>query len=518
MSVPSNGGHIGIREPGTILSDDSSNTREDVDARDLTVRKLPGDGVTYDEVSLPTSVATSQSPLSLLSILTMFRNCTATDPRDKVFAFLNIAEKADPKFASSGFKPDYRLCTKDVYLKTTQYLLRASGLAVLTLIQDKKLTSLEDLPSWVPDFSVELGRSMHNIPRSGEPLPVEHTTKVPFEVTEGRFLTLKGLKLNVVSEVTSLNGCYFNRVAELALKTPDWYLDNRTVQPPFAQYRPQNQAKDRRPLLVPIRVDSSSTHISRVEALWRTLTLDFFDGKSPAPARCGFGFSDWVAVHVARAWNTLKVLKLQKSQLQSSENRVPVDDYTWQKFTSTYDSWSALDDGEAGGFYSPEELENAKDAILDSKSDDYAVWSAITKGRGLDIEAGGIRYLPAFRRLRTFLSQAPSTVGGLVVVARNETGLVDTEKARLAAFEKRIKEVKVGRRLFRTPNHFLGMGPTSTAVGDEVWVFEGGSSPFLLRPTSDGMYELVGEAYVHGIFDVEPLNRGANDFCKVTLK
>jgi hypothetical protein len=38
---------------------------------------------------------------------------------------------------------------------------------------------------------------------------------------------------------------------------------------------------------------------------------------------------------------------------------------------------------------------------------------------------------------------------------------------------------------------------------DILCIFLGGNVPFILRPLGDGSYELVGEAYVHGVMDGE---------------
>jgi hypothetical protein len=55
------------------------------------------------------------------------------------------------------------------------------------------------------------------------------------------------------------------------------------------------------------------------------------------------------------------------------------------------------------------------------------------------------------------------------------------------------------RSLFSTVNRRLGLGPTSAQQGDQLWILNGAKLPFILRPTSDGMFELVGACYVHGI-------------------
>jgi hypothetical protein len=55
------------------------------------------------------------------------------------------------------------------------------------------------------------------------------------------------------------------------------------------------------------------------------------------------------------------------------------------------------------------------------------------------------------------------------------------------------------RRLFTTPQKWLGLGPESLEQNDEVWLLKNANVPFILRPDGDSQYTLVGEAYVHGI-------------------
>lgn len=52
-----------------------------------------------------------------------------------------------------------------------------------------------------------------------------------------------------------------------------------------------------------------------------------------------------------------------------------------------------------------------------------------------------------------------------------------------------------------TERGYLGLGRNSMQPGDVVCVLRGGNVPFILRKKGDRYYELVGEAYVHGIMD-----------------
>jgi hypothetical protein len=59
----------------------------------------------------------------------------------------------------------------------------------------------------------------------------------------------------------------------------------------------------------------------------------------------------------------------------------------------------------------------------------------------------------------------------------------------------------LNRSFIVTERGYLGLGRVSTKQGDIVCVLRGGNVPFILRRKGYGYYELVGEAYVHGIMD-----------------
>lgn len=74
------------------------------------------------------------------------------------------------------------------------------------------------------------------------------------------------------------------------------------------------------------------------------------------------------------------------------------------------------------------------------------------------------------------------------------------------------------RRLFLTPNGFLGLAPDTVREGDMLAVLSGGDTPFLLRPIREderlpevgeipsaqsNRYLLVGECFMHGLMQGE---------------
>ncbi|KAH9207202.1 heterokaryon incompatibility protein-domain-containing protein [Leptodontidium sp. 2 PMI_412] len=56
-------------------------------------------------------------------------------------------------------------------------------------------------------------------------------------------------------------------------------------------------------------------------------------------------------------------------------------------------------------------------------------------------------------------------------------------------------------------NEFVGLVPTQTEVGDIVCVFNGGATPFIIRPSAeiDGAFQLIGVCYIHGLMRGEAL-------------
>lgn len=65
--------------------------------------------------------------------------------------------------------------------------------------------------------------------------------------------------------------------------------------------------------------------------------------------------------------------------------------------------------------------------------------------------------------------------------------------------------VAEGRSLCMTQSGRLCLAPSKTRIGDSVAIFYGGKTAYILRPVGDD-FELLGEAYVHGLMKGEALN------------
>jgi len=99
---------------------------------------------------------------------------------------------------------------------------------------------------------------------------------------------------------------------------------------------------------------------------------------------------------------------------------------------------------------------------------------------------------PGFPQLETIIDHAAKCSSGQIDLL-NPLGLSAD------VFVLRAQLSGSNRRLFLTSEKWLGSGPELLESGDEVWLMKNAAVPFILRPTGDEQYKLVGEAYVHGI-------------------
>jgi len=129
----------------------------------------------------------------------------ATDPRDKIFALLNLLEKEE-----WPCEPDYSLDTAELYTRVALHFMRKlNSLAILSQCavydsaeEDKLLRKelardhLSGLPSWVPDWTlikmtVPLSGS-HGI-GSPEQIPLPVCDPPPFHMESDRILVVRGI-------------------------------------------------------------------------------------------------------------------------------------------------------------------------------------------------------------------------------------------------------------------------------------------------------------------------------------
>jgi hypothetical protein len=66
------------------------------------------------------------------------------------------------------------------------------------------------------------------------------------------------------------------------------------------------------------------------------------------------------------------------------------------------------------------------------------------------------------------------------------------------------------RKFLTTQKHrYIGLGPMWAKQGDAIFMLKGGEMLYIARPTLEGTYHFVGEAYVHGMMDGAVVDRYA---------
>jgi hypothetical protein len=103
-------------------------------------------------IKLITTLKLTDTPMDLLDMLRQFRSLQATDPRDKVHAFLGLMPDDDPVHQS--IRPNYKIDIIKCYThaaRTCMNLRQNVDLLVAERYPSAGLAST--LPSWVPDWS-----------------------------------------------------------------------------------------------------------------------------------------------------------------------------------------------------------------------------------------------------------------------------------------------------------------------------------------------------------------------------
>jgi hypothetical protein len=91
------------------------------------------------------------SALALWQFLAITRNCYSSDPRDRIFALKAFLPSGGNEI---DYLVDYEQSIESTFTAVTEYLLSAVGLWVLLAISHPHAPSQQDLPSWVPDWSL----------------------------------------------------------------------------------------------------------------------------------------------------------------------------------------------------------------------------------------------------------------------------------------------------------------------------------------------------------------------------
>ncbi|KAF9872851.1 heterokaryon incompatibility protein [Colletotrichum karsti] len=447
---------------------------------------------------------------ALLWLLRNFRNRRSSEPRDKVFALLRLADGLRSENVFSHVElyvdTDYRVSVKELFSRVTHQIIRQTGLLWVTTFDllAKRGTDMPsarwDVPTWVPDWSSDYlvpGWNQQRITLHGELFQ-------GFNSSRARFRHLKfGAEDRIV-----LPQEHFQRLA-------DGYVD------PKAGWETVHY--------VPAQIDS-------VDPDGHDLFLLSAPGVS-----CGKvdGVSDAIASSLSNLGDVIRQLILcywpisVRGQVLHREPLLEVvarclcygirtearpDGYNPPRGLNPSEMreitcWtlrrcsSNISDPSISNFASdlmpkvialkPEhELTIRTECEVENNEPWY--WSNLPKADNpLDDLEHGLRLMNFSQSVPDFNPEDSETIW-----AKDQQWMEDT-----------VRAVAGGFRLFVTSKGQIGLGPERMRQGDEVCILQGGLMPYILRRRSaeDPSVTMVGTCYAEGIMHWGDEARGYGD-------
>jgi hypothetical protein len=205
---------------------------------------------------------------------------------------------------------------------------------------------------------------------------------------------------------------------------------------------------------------------TRFEALWRTLIMDCWKGQYPAPQEAGHAFARTVIFgHIY----------------------LPLKENAFTAIGRGAQNWDVL-----------KGLSNDEKECIELYQSIRGSLPGTETGQSSDALAeveNPTKFLPHFEG--TMLSENWAEFSDAVIEGIDEP------------FSSwRVSQST--RPLVITNTGLLGLGPSASKEGDEVWILAGACGPFALRSGADGTYHVIGEAYIHRTMNgeavIEPEN------------
>lgn len=146
----------------------------------------------------------------LLDLLSTFKSLDATDPRDKIYAFRGLASDGD-----DSPLPDYSKPVADIFVDFASFFVR-NGLTGRMLLEAGQHRAVQDIPSWVPDWSNSKSWQTYNyakgiawIPLNSlqKQLSLESRDSVTPGSTEGSILHTR---VSILDEIDTLSSAVSN--------------------------------------------------------------------------------------------------------------------------------------------------------------------------------------------------------------------------------------------------------------------------------------------------------------------
>jgi len=392
-----------------------------------------------------------RSDLHLIDIVEGARRARAGDPRDKVYAMLNIC----PSSHDLGIEPDYALETPAVYKLLAQKIV-AAGQGHRLLLSCGILGSALDLPSWVPDWSIE------KIPYNSVVAPwAAHGPDQHGDSRTSESTIRLGKNLNeLLITVTGLGTVAYVEPLYTYERNPPYYVDtqlssndsdpntNTVAGGSLVPDNPVNASANS--LRTPCSRSNSDSDLSwdRYPKLFRLYATAFqLISKSPV-----YKYTN----HLEVVWKTLLC-----NHAGSLEGGQP-DDYC--DHAQSYYGFTKYVYSDTGG------RAQYRKTVLDRIKDAHPKFAADTLTQQEVVE-----YVWRFN------------------------GYMELQERRSREFSQALTKFCYTLRLACTNTGFVGMVPPNTTNDDIVIYVVGMEAPLVVRKTDkENQYVLVGPAFFHG--------------------
>lgn len=404
------------------------------------------------------------------------RCSNATNAHDHAYAMLGlIKERLNRDKGEPGYKlpvPDYSKLVKHTYLEFSKTFLDATGdLRLLSHVEDSSRRSINSLPSWIPDLSVRLW-----------PQPLRSASNTSVTWCAPGSLPFKG---------SSVDGCILTIHAASIdiIKEAAMPFGNTTVW--IDVFRLINRLR---------RAGCCNKDIDR--ALVRTLVTDSYPAMEFMDEHKALhkDFKDWLIDELAQLGEDTGYLGINDHATEFLR-----DHMTRQNARAADYLQDTRDDNVAAV--------RAYIQHLPSKMITPQEWVASSERYDtVQVEAEYV-----YAELRYILGQTKAVSEVLPTGKEIDNGLrvrkgPDSAKkaSMIEAADRSRSQICLKtktRRIMRTAKGRLGMGPSSLRAGDRVFVVPGVNTPLTMRRLDPGHYQVVGEAYVHGIMHGEAVTR-----------
>ena len=397
-----------------------------------------------------------EASFSMASMIHLTWTMESSVPHDKIYGMLSLI-KSDP--GSLEVYPDYSRPAVELYAAVTKEVIRAErSLDHLSTFNDRSLVNLQDLPSWVPDYSFLGHGVMHNhrYTASGKDTKwLEHRPSPAWDM-----LTVQGV---LVGTIDCLGQANAGMNSQFVYDATWWNMLGG--------------------------VDLPETGQSRGEVLFRTLCMGLLEADEHSRAQfrqiimgmiCGEAESEDTVERVRASRPVNAIVRTsgdasERPEVQSisAHPRAPdpsVDGPCYAGIRESLDTLDVLAQAEPESSWLP----TLEEVDLFRQWSEWKMWMS--------------------QRSRLINPPPDAEVFG-------------------ACGERMAR-----RRLFKTDHGLLGLGSNSLEVGDEVWVLADASMPFVLRKDAEGRRTLVAPAYVHGIMQGEAVRGREKDFQYVDLR